>query len=170
MNEVNLIAATSIIIPTLNAETHIPPLIDSLCRQTVQPDEILIIDSESDDKPAEIASGYDCVKFVGIKRKDFNHALTCDKALRMSTGDYVIFITQDALPADNRFIERIIYPFSLDDSIAVSTGRQIPCSDAVAFEQLVRMFCYPPVSNIRSRADIPTLGINFLRIGLLLCV
>ena len=149
----------SVIVPTLNAEKYLSSLISSLHNQTIHP-EIIVIDSESDDRTAEIASSYDFVKFVGIKRKDFNHALTRDKALRMSTGDYVIFITQDALPADELFIERIIYPFSVDDAIAVSTGRQIPRPDAVPFEKLVRTFNYPPVSNIRSSADIPTLGIK----------
>ena len=80
--------------------------------------------------------------------------------LRESIGDYVIFITQDALPANEKFIENLIYPFSLDENIAVSTGRQIPRDDAWPFEKLVRNFNYPSQSRIRSAKDIPELGIK----------
>lgn len=81
-------------------------------------------------------------------------------ALRKSHGDYVIFITQDAIPSNKHFVERLIYPFTLDDGIAISTGRQIPRKDAAPFEKLVRNFNYPSVSSIRSASDIPELGIK----------
>ena len=150
----------SVIIPTLNAEKYITPLIDSLKKQTIPPDEIIIIDSESDDRTAEIISGIEGVTLIQIKRKDFNHAITRDFAFRKSTGDYVIFITQDAMPANEYFVERIIKPFTLDDGIAISTGRQIPRPDAWPFEKLVRNFNYPSMSRIRSASDIPELGIK----------
>ncbi len=151
---------TSLIVPTLNAEQYISPLIDSLKNQTIPPDEIIIIDSESDDRTAEIVSGLEGVVLIQIKRKDFNHATTRDKAFRKSTGDYVIFITQDALPADKYFVEKIIHPFALDERIAISTGRQIPREDARPFEKLVRNFNYPSASRVRSSSDIPELGIK----------
>ena len=150
----------SVIIPTLNAEKYITPLIDSLKKQTIPPDEIIIIDSESDDRTAEIISGIEGVTLIQIKRKDFNHAITRDFAFRKSTGDYVIFITQDAMPANEYFVERIIKPFTLDDGIAISTGRQIPRPDAWPFEKLVRNFNYPSTSHIHSASDIPELGIK----------
>lgn len=150
----------SVIIPTLNAEKYITPLIDSLKKQTIPPDEIIIIDSESDDRTAEIISGIEGVTLIQIKRKDFNHAITRDFAFRKSTGDYVIFITQDAMPANEYFVERIIKPFTLDDGIAISTGRQIPRPDAWPFEKLVKNFNYPSTSHIHSASDIPELGIK----------
>ena len=38
----------SLIIPTLNAAEYMPGLIDILGRQTRKPDEIIVIDSESE--------------------------------------------------------------------------------------------------------------------------
>lgn len=150
----------SLIIPTLNAEKYIPSLIDSLKKQTIPLDEIIIIDSESDDRTAEIISGIEGVTLLQIKRKDFNHATTRDFAFRKSTGDYVIFITQDATPADEYFVENIIKPFTLDEDIAISAGRQIPRPDARPFEKLIRNFSYPAVSRILSSSDIPEQGIK----------
>lgn len=151
---------TSIIIPTLNAEKYIASLVKALETQTVKPDEIIIVDSESDDRTAEIISGLEGITFIPIKRKDFNHAKTRDMAFRKSTGDYVIFITQDAIPADKYFVERIIQPFSIDDKIAVSSGRQVPRENARPYEKLIRHFNYPPQGKIFSAQDIPEMGIK----------
>ena len=156
---------TSVIIPTLNAEGYIAPLIGSLRAQTLKPDEIIIVDSESDDRTADIASGLEGVRLVRIRRKDFNHATTRDEALRGSTGDYVVFMTQDAFPAGNTLLERLVHPFSTDDRIAVSTARQIPRDDALPFERLVRGFNYPAVSRVRSASDLPELGIKTFSIS-----
>ncbi len=150
----------SIIIPTLNAEKDIAPLIEALRTQTVKPDEIIIVDSESDDRTAEIVAGYGDAILIRIKRKDFNHALTRDMALRRSTGDYVIFMTQDAVPSKNTLIERLIYPFTLDEKIAISTARQLPRKNASFSESLIRNYSYPSISSIRSVLDIPKLGIR----------
>ena len=43
----------SLIIPTLNAAEYMPGLIDILGRQTRKPDEIIVIDSESEDATVE---------------------------------------------------------------------------------------------------------------------
>ena len=42
----------SLIIPTLNAAEYMPGLIDILGRQNRKPDEIIVIDSESEDATA----------------------------------------------------------------------------------------------------------------------
>mgnify|MGYP003050000836 CR=1 FL=1 len=45
----------SLIIPTLNAAEYMPGLIDILGRQTRKPDEIIVIDSESEDATVRMA-------------------------------------------------------------------------------------------------------------------
>lgn len=150
----------SLIIPTLNAESLICSLIDSIKAQAVVPDEIIVVDSESDDKTVELLKNYPEVRVISIKRKDFDHGKTRDMALRKSTGDYVIFMTQDAVPANKYLTERLLAPFFNDDQIALSTGRQLPKPDATRMEQLVRTFNYPAQSRVRSRDDIPEMGIK----------
>ena len=133
---------------------------EAIRAQTIQPGEIIIIDSSSDDNTLKLASQYPGVKAIRIKREDFDHGGTRDQAVQASTGDYVIFLTQDAIPADEHFIEHLLAPFSTDPAIAISSGRQIPRPDAWPFERLVRLFNYPERSNIRSSADIPKLGVK----------
>ena len=59
----------SVIIPTLNAEKFIGNLLKNLIKvQTLKPDEIIVIDSSSQDKTVEIAKSYGC-KTVIIEKK-----------------------------------------------------------------------------------------------------
>ena len=150
----------SLIIPTLNAESEIEQLIDTLLGQSRVPDEIILVDSSSEDRTAEIASSYREVVVEVIDRRDFDHGLTRDWALRQSSGDIVCFMTQDAVPANDVFVEKLITPILEDPSIAISSGRQLPKADARRFEQLVRAFNYTDESNVRSKDDVPRLGVK----------
>ena len=149
----------SIIIPTLNAEKYIDNLLLKINKQTVQPDEIIIIDSESNDNTIKICEKNPKVKIIKIKRNDFDHGGTRDLAFRKSKGDIVLFITQDAEPADEYYIEKLTEPFK-DKNVAMSTGRQIARKDANNIERLTREFNYPSTNYVRTKDDISTLGIK----------
>ena len=99
------------------------------------------------------------IRFIGIERKDFDHGATRDMALRESNGDFVLFLTQDAMPANEHYIENLMKPFS-DEKVALVTGRQIARPDARPAERLVREFNYPEQSHIRDASDIERLGIK----------
>ena len=150
----------SIIIPVLNAEKYMKSLLDMLHQQTMKPDEIIIIDSESDDNTVKICTEYDNVKVISVKRGEFDHGRTRDIAFRQSIGDVVVFLTQDALPANTSFLQNIVDFLYTDAQLAVVSGRQLARSDASPFERLVREYNYPKASNIRSKADISKFGIK----------
>lgn len=152
----------SVIIPTLNAEKDMPSLLQALRTQTLQPEEILIVDSESADQTVSIAEGAASVLPVRVlseKRAEFDHGKTRDWALRESVGDTVVFLTQDAVPADGHFLEYLVRPLA-EEKVAVVTGRQLPKADATPMEKLIRTFNYPAESHIRSEADVPEMGIK----------
>lgn len=150
----------SVIIPTMNAEQYMKPLLDALKGQTLQPDEIIVVDSESDDRTVEISKRYEKVRVISVLRKEFDHGRTRDMALRESQGDIIVFMTHDARPADQFFLENLIDYLKSDSKLAVVSGRQLAREDATAMERLVREFNYPPRSNTRSKKDIPQYGIK----------
>lgn len=150
----------SLVILTLDAGEEIGNLLKRLLDQTVVPNEILVVDSASTDNTVSIAKEYPGVRVLSIERKDFNHGLTRDMALREATGDIVCFMTQDAVPTNDKFVENLIAPILSDGEIAISSGRQLPKADARRFEQLVRAFNYTDVSYVRSKADVSKLGIK----------
>jgi len=149
----------SVIIPTLNASGDIEKLLEKLSTQTVKAEEIIIVDSSSDDDTASLAKAYPDVRVIEIPRKDFDHGGTRDMAIRQAKGDFSVLLTQDAVPADDRLIENLLRPFA-DELVAGVTGRQLPKADAREYEKLVRAFNYPETGNIRSAEDIGRLGIK----------
>jgi len=50
----------SVVIPTKNEEDHLPNLLRALDKQTLKPDEIIVVDDFSTDRTAEIAESYGC--------------------------------------------------------------------------------------------------------------
>lgn len=149
----------SVIIPTLNAERDLAGLIEKIRAQRVpEPVEIIVVDSESADRTIEIAREAGA-RVIPVARKEFDHGGTRDMALRESAGDIVVFLTQDAVPANIYFLENLIRPLE-DERVAVVTGRQLPKSDAFPMEKLVREFNYPSESHIRSEEDVERMGIK----------
>lgn len=154
----------SLVIPTLNAEDCVEALLCNLLSQKRAPDEIVVVDSSSMDSTAEIvrrlAEANPCISLKVIERRNFDHGGTRDDAFRKwTTGDFVLFMTQDAVPADDEYIEHLLKPFD-DPRIAVVSGRQLPKSDARPFERLVRQYNYPATSFTRGKEDIQTYGIK----------
>lgn len=150
----------SVIIPTLNAEHDIEGLLTVLGRQSIQPIEILVVDSASEDRTIELIRKHKGVRLLQIDRQDFNHGGTRDLALRESRGDFVCFLTQDAVPVSDDYLELLVAPMVDDSEIAVVSGRQLPKVDARRFEQLVRGFNYPDSSSVRSKRDLKKYGIK----------
>lgn len=150
--------SVSVIIPTLNGGAQIGRLIQVLREQSVIPDEILVVDSQSEDQTCRIVQEAG-VRLLPIKRKDFDHGGTRDMALRASKGDIVVFMTQDALPIDSYFIEKLIAPLS-DPDVAAVGGRQIAYPDARPFEKLIRAYNYPEEERVWAAQDIERLGVR----------
>lgn len=144
---------------TLNAEMYINNMLKMLQKQTIKPDEIIVADSQSDDKTLDIVKQYQEVSILTIKRNEFDHGGSRDLALRKSIGDYVLFFTQDAEIGNESYIENIIKNFE-DPEVAVVCGRQIAKKNARAYERLIREFNYPAVRKVRTRNDIKTMGIK----------
>jgi rhamnosyltransferase len=150
----------SVVIPTLNAGAEIDGLLDILMRQTTGAPEILVVDSSSDDDTAARVSSHPGVTLKVIRREEFNHGTTRHQALLQTSGDIVCFLTQDAVPVGDSYLEKLTAPIVSNDRVALASGRQLPKADARRFEQLVREFNYPEESNVRGIDDLERYGIK----------
>ena len=149
----------TIIIPTYNASTHLPSLLERLKSQSVANYELMIIDSSSNDNTIEIAKSHSANTII-IPRSEFDHGGTRTLAAKKAKGDILVYLTQDALPYDKYAIENIVKPFTDDQNIGAAFGRQLPYPEASVFAEYLRAFNYPDTSHIRILSDKKEYGIK----------
>ncbi|MCK8492304.1 glycosyltransferase family 2 protein [Spirosoma sp. RP8] len=148
----------SVIIPTYNAADYIPVLLKSIRQQTLT-HELIIIDSESNDETRTLLTE-NGIPVVTIPKEDFNHGTTRNYGVSIAKYDIVIFLTQDALPARPDAFERLVEALTVREDIAIAYGRQLPYPDADVLSQFARTSNYPNQSVIKSKVDIPRMGIK----------
>ncbi len=151
--------SVSIIIPTLNADVSFCKLLDALGSQILKAEEILIIASNYNDGTAELAKSHGC-KITQINKHDFDHGTTRNLGVTQTNSEFVVFLTQDAIPADDHTIAELIKPMQAKPNIAICYGRQLPRLSASPLERFFREFNYPPQSILKTKKDIDTLGLK----------
>ena len=120
----------SIVIPTLNGGEDFNKCLTSIYSQKVDFHfEVIVIDSGSTDETVFVAKEFP-VRLYQIDKKEFNHGLTRNKGIGLSKGELVVLITQDAIPANEYWLQSLIKPFSEDAMVAGVYARQIPREDA----------------------------------------
>lgn len=147
----------SVIIPTLNAAAELPDLLTRLKEQKGVDPEIIVIDSSSVDATQDIAKEFGA-RICVIERQRFDHGGTRTEAARIAGGDILVFMTQDAIPADSSALGKLIASFDRDPRIVAAYGRQLPKPDANVFGEHLRLFNYPETSHIRCFEDRHSYG------------
>ena len=150
---------TALCIPTLNAGADAAILAAAIASQTLQPDTFLVIDSGSDDGTVETFRRAGA-RIHSINRREFNHGGTRQVGVDMvSDADLIIFLTQDAVPADQHAFERLNEGFN-DPGVGVAFGRQLPRLGAGHTEAHARLFNYPDASRVTTFDDRTAMGIK----------
>jgi rhamnosyltransferase len=148
------VGKASIIIPTYNAGELFTQVLEGIFLQSEQPAEVIVIDSSSSDGTDERAKAFP-VKFQTISKSEFGHGKTRNYGARIAEGDYVVFLTQDAVPRDESWLKNIIR--SLDGGtagVAGSFSRQIARDHAVPMEKFFYSKFYPGESKLIAKSDV----------------
>ncbi|CUH94468.1 O antigen biosynthesis rhamnosyltransferase RfbN [Propionispora sp. 2/2-37] len=149
----------TLIVPTLNAGTMWKRWIEGIKIQKRAIEDILVLDSESDDNTV-FDSREAGLRIVEIKRPDFNHGATRQYGVTLCpNAEIIIFLTQDAILADQASLEELIRAFD-DPQVGAAFGRQLPHRGAGPLGAHARFFNYPDKSSVKSREDAKQLGIK----------
>lgn len=100
------------------------------------------------------------IRIVRIRPEEFDHGGTRMMGAGLSDADLVVFMTQDAVPADDQMIGSFVSAFAEHADIGIAYGRQLPREDCGVIERYTRAFNYPEESRIKSRNDLAELGIK----------
>lgn len=69
--------------------------------------EIIVIDSESTDCTVSIAKEAGA-RVISIRQSEFDHGGTRNLAWQQAQGEYIFFLTQDALPVDENYLQNML--------------------------------------------------------------
>lgn len=152
-------AIIDIIIPTYRPGKEFRELLERLCRQTRPVRKIIVMNTRTEIKVEPLLAGFEKVELHEVEKQDFDHGGTRDAGARLSDADYLLFMTQDALPADERLVEKLAEAFT-EPRIKAAYARQLPKDDCRELERYTRDFNYPAESRVKSAADLDTLGIK----------
>ena len=122
----------SIVLPTKNGAASLPAVLDAIARQRVDvPVEVVAIDSSSTDGTAELLHRR-VDRFIRIPAAQFDHGLTRNRGIAEATGDLVVLMVQDAVPASDSWLSALTLPLLLDSELAGTFARQRPRLEASA--------------------------------------
>jgi rhamnosyltransferase len=148
-----------IIVPTYNAGSKFKQFIAALlCQRNLVYEDILIIDSSSQDGTVQLANEAGFAVQV-ILREDFSHGGTRAKAVEQTEADVIVFLSQDAILAQPDSIEKLVNCLR-DDTIAAAFGRQLPNPGANVLDAFARLYNYPAISRVNSIQDKAKRGIK----------
>lgn len=102
--------------------------LEALSTQTVA-HELLVCDSRSSDGSPELARTRDA-RVIAIDPVHFSHGGTRNLLMNEATGAHVALLTQDAEPADDRWLERLLGGFELAADVGLVCGPYLPRDDA----------------------------------------
>jgi rhamnosyltransferase len=147
----------SVVIPTYNAQQHFLELFAALNHQSIEY-ELIVMDSCSKDGTPKAFEDFGA-KVIHVPKGTFNHGGTRNEALKYTSGDVIIYLTQDAIPKDKNTFKYLIDCFD-NPQVAIAYGRQLPYPDATVFGEFNRLFNYPPESILKDVSSTKRLGVK----------
>jgi glycosyltransferase involved in cell wall biosynthesis len=116
----------SVVIPVKNAVSIIGQVLDAATTQVAPWSyEIIVIDSGSKDGTLEVIARYPDVRVIRIPPQEFGHGRTRNLGIAEARGDFVAFLTHDAIPNDAHWLATLVHPMEAREDIAGVFGRHI---------------------------------------------
>jgi len=118
----------TVAIPVRDGGPLLARTLEALDRQTVE-HQLLVCDSSSRDGSPELVREHGG-EVIEIAPAQFSHGGTRNLLMRQAAGARVAFLTQDAEPADERWLERLLAGFHLAGDVGIVYGPYRPRADA----------------------------------------
>jgi rhamnosyltransferase len=125
----------SIIILVKNGDAYLEEVLKKVFAQAIEETfEVIAIDSGSTDNTKEILAQFP-IYVEEIPPTTFNHGETRNLGARISKGEYIVYLTQDAIPLDEKWLDRLLDPLREDPLVAGAFSSQRPRGDCHLMER-----------------------------------
>jgi rhamnosyltransferase len=143
----------SVVVPTKDGGRDLVRCLDAIAGQVVEDEvEVVVVDSGSSDGSVERARGAGA-RVVEIPASEFTHGGARNLGAENARGERLVFTTQDAYAADERWLRALVAPLDTRGSVAGVYGRQLPHDDARPPERYFLDFLYGPAGRVQRAVD-----------------
>jgi len=116
----------SVVIPVKNGARWLAEVLAAVAAQRSDaPVEVVVVDSGSSDGSVEIARAHGA-RVIEIDPQEFGHGRTRNLAAERSSGDVIVFLTQDATPAGDTWLARLVAPLDAGAKVGLAFGPHLP--------------------------------------------
>lgn len=158
------IKKVDVVIPTYKPGKKFSRLLKMLQRQTWPVGKIIVMNTEKSFWNEHGFEGIKNLEVHHLTKEEFDHGETRNRGMRFSRADIVVFMTDDAVPADEYLIEELVNAFeqrgSEGEAVIMAYARQLPDKDCPLAERYTRSFNYPEESCVKTKADLEQMGIK----------
>lgn len=153
-----------VIIPVYKPDRGFLTMIEKLQAQTVPVSRIILMNTEQKylDRllyGTTLEREHHNITVKHLSKREFDHGRTRNHGVKLSDADAFVMMTQDAMPADEFLLERLLESLR-GEKVAVAYARQLSGKDSGEAERYTRQFNYPAESRVKTKADLPELGIK----------
>lgn len=139
----------SVLMPTRNAGPLLERVLAALFRQrTSFPFEVIVVDSGSTDETPDILARFP-VTVHEIDPAEFNHGATRNLLASLARGDYLVFLTQDAVPYDESWMQHLVAPLVAREALG-AYSRQVPRSTTDPINRFFLGELYPDEGRVKA--------------------
>ena len=160
-----------VVIPVCRPDERLVRILDALSEQTAAVRRIRLINTEKEWLVSSLAAlqlteqelleRWPKAEITHIRQTEFDHAATRARGFQLCEGaEFILTMTQDAVPVGDGLVEAMLQPFRVDELLAVSYARQLANPGATAEEKISREFNYPEQSRTKTQKDVAELGIK----------
>ena len=163
-NETGRCLKVDVVIPAYKPGKKFSRLLKMLERQTWPVGKVIVMNTEKSFWNDHGFEGIGNLEVHHLTKEEFDHGDTRNRGMKLSRADIVVFMTDDAVPADEHLIEELVKAFAQrgpeGEAVIMAYARQLPDKDCALAERYTRSFNYPEESCVKTKADLKRLGIK----------
>lgn len=126
-------SGVSVVIRVRDEAAWLDRSLKALALQDLQPEEVILVDHESQDDSAAIGRRHGC-RIVPIRDGEFTYGRALNRGIEHSRGRFLVCLSAHCIPVHNRWLEALLLPLR-DPRVAAVYGRQIPFADSTDFDK-----------------------------------